>query len=144
MSNPTQIPHPGYKNAKPYIQPVLDLFSELGAQDACLQLQEVSIVHLKKSAQAMSAHMNDYLKLLYISNNIPQGTYSFSDMRAQIYKSFIALTHSVFNKAIKECNSIYQKNNPNNVGNNPQGWCSPTPIRTALLQLHPSGTIEAD
>ena len=88
MSTPSPIPHPGYKNSKPYIRPVLDLFTELGAQDACLQLQEVAIVLLEKSAQAMNAHMNDYLKLLYMSNSIPQGSYSFADMKAHIYRSF--------------------------------------------------------
>ena len=112
MSSPSLVPHPGYKNVKPYIQSVLDLFSELGAQDACLQLQEVAIVHLEKSAQALNAHMNDYLKLLYISNNIPQGSYSFTDMRTQIYKSFIALTYSVFDKTLKACNKSYQQKNP--------------------------------
>ncbi|GGY16509.1 hypothetical protein GCM10008098_04760 [Rhodanobacter panaciterrae] len=108
---PVPVPHPSYTNAKPYIKPVLDLFSELGTQDACLQLQELAIVHLEKSAQAMSAQMNDYLKLLYISNDIPRGTYSFAGMREQIYKSFIALTHSIFDKTIKECNGVFQKNN---------------------------------
>jgi hypothetical protein len=73
MSTPSPIPHPGYKNSKPYIQPALDLFAELGSQDACLQLQEVAIVHLEKSAQAMSAHMNDYLKLLYIATAFHRG-----------------------------------------------------------------------
>jgi hypothetical protein len=91
---------------------VLELFSDLGGQDACLQLQEVAIVHLEKSAQAMNAHMNDYLKLLYRSNSIPQGSYSFADMRAQIYKSFIALTYSVLDRTLKACNRAYQQKNP--------------------------------
>ena len=112
MSSPNPVPHPGYQNKKQYIQPVLELFSELGAQDACLQLQEVAIVHLEKSAQAMNAHMNDYLKLLYLSNSIPRGSYSFADMREQIYKSFIALTYSIFDKMLKACNKAYQQKNP--------------------------------
>jgi hypothetical protein len=91
---------------------VLDLFSELGSQDACLQMQELAIVHLEKSAQAMNAQMNDYLKLLYISNGIPRGTYSFEEMRGRIYKSFISLTYTVFEKVIKRCNHLYQQNNP--------------------------------
>jgi hypothetical protein len=56
--------------------------------------------------------MNDYLKLLYISNSIPQGSYSFADMRTQIYKSFITLTHSIFDKTLKACNKAYQQKNP--------------------------------
>lgn len=112
MSTPNPVPHPGYKNAKPYIRPVLELFSELGAQDACLQLQEVAIVHLEKNAQSVNSHTNDYLRLLYIDNSIPQGSYSFADMRTQIYKSFIILTHAIFDKALKACNKAYQQKNP--------------------------------
>jgi hypothetical protein len=114
MNNPAPVPHPGYVNAHPYIEPVSKLFSELGAQDACLQMQELAIVHLEKSAQAMNAQMNDYLKLLYISNNIPRGTYSFDEMREKIYVSFVSLTYTMFEKCIKRCNWFYQQKIPPN------------------------------
>jgi len=60
----------------------------------------------------MNAQMNDYLKLLYISNNIPRGTYSFDEMRERTYASFISLTYTMFEKTIKHCNKIYQQKNP--------------------------------
>ena len=111
MNNPNPVPHPGYTTSKPFIPALNSLFSELGAQDACLQLQEIAVIHLEKSALAMNAQMTDFLKLLYISNSVPQGTYSFSDMRAHIYNSFISATYAIFERSLKECIAAYKAKN---------------------------------
>lgn len=111
MNKPNPIPHPGYTTDNPFIPALSSLFLDLGAQDACIQLQEIAVIHLEKSALAMNAQMPDFLKLLYISNSVPQGTYSFSDMRAQIYNSFISATYSIFERSLKECIAVYKAKN---------------------------------
>ena len=113
MNNPNPVPHPGYTTSKPFIPALNSLFVDLGAQDACIQLQEISVIHLEKSAQAMNAQMADFLKLLYISNSVPQGTYSFSELRTQIYNSFISATYAIFERSLKECMAAYKSKNPN-------------------------------
>ena len=111
MNNPNPIPHPGYTTSKPFIPALNSLFLALGAQDACIQLQEIAVIHLEKSALAMNAQMADFLKLLYISNSVPQGSYSFSDMRAQIYNSFVSATYAIFERSLKECIAAYKSKN---------------------------------
>ena len=111
MNNPNPVPFPSYTTSKPFIPALNSLFVGLGEQDACIQLQEVAVIHLEKSALAMNAQMADYLKLLYISNNVPQGTYSFSELRAQIYSSFISATYAIFESSLKDCIAAYKAKN---------------------------------
>lgn len=88
------------------------MYKELGAQDACIQLQELSVSYLEKSAAAMNAKVNDFLNLLYLANQIPHGTYSFPEMRSIACMSYLLVTHSLFEKMVKGCIHCYRLSNP--------------------------------
>ena len=102
------VPHPGYTTSKPLIAPISSMYKELGAQDACIQLQELSTNYLEKSATAMNAKVSDFLKLLYVANGIPHGTYSFAQMRSTACASYLIVTHSLFEKMVKGCIRHYR------------------------------------
>lgn len=108
----SSVPHPGYSTSKPLIAPIRSMYKELGAQDACIQLQELSANYLEKSAAAMNAQVNDFLKLLYKANGIPHGSYNFAEMRSIACTSYLLVTHSLFDKMVKGCIRHYRTANP--------------------------------
>jgi hypothetical protein len=95
-------PYPGYKTEKPIMEPIKDLFDELGAQDACIQLQELSITHLKEKADEKGDIVGDFLNEMYKENGIPQGTHDFNDLRLIASRSYLITTHAIFEKMLRE------------------------------------------
>jgi hypothetical protein len=95
-------PLPGYKTTKPAIPAIKSMFRELGAQDACIQLQELCAVYMQNSAAATNAPLDAFLHLLYQGNGIPHGTLSFSELRQLSAKSYIVLTYALFEKMLLE------------------------------------------
>ena len=106
------IPYPGYTTSKPLIEPISSMYKELGDQDACVQLQELSAAHLEACAAKANEPVNDFLKELYFAKGIPHGTYNFEQMRAIAHNSYLLVTYSLFEKMIKGCIRVYRGNNP--------------------------------
>lgn len=94
------IPKPGYTTTKPNIPSIKIMFKELGAQDACVQLQELSITYMQNSAAATNAPLGDFLNLLFKANKIPQGTHSFQELREVSSKSNLIATYALFEKML--------------------------------------------
>lgn len=105
-------PHPGYVTKKALASSVKTLASELGEQDACIQLQELSIEYLCNSATATRAPIGDFLKLLYRGNKIPHGTYSFDKLRLQASKSYLIVTYSILERFLRALIAEYRSANP--------------------------------
>jgi hypothetical protein len=110
-----EVPAPGYATTK-HLMPSIDLmFSELGAQDACIQLQELSIEYLCNSAAATRAPIGDFLKLLYSGNKIPHGTHDFEELRELASKSYLVVTYALFEKMLRGIIAEYKVANPASV-----------------------------
>ncbi len=110
MTKAKNTPFPSYKNNKPYIDPIKDFFEELGAQDACFQLQELSIVHMEETANASNTPIENYISGLFMAHKIPHGSHKLSELRLLAYRTFISNTYTIFEKTIKLCNSFYREN----------------------------------
>lgn len=76
------------------------MFQELGAQDACIQLQELCITYMENSAAATRAPLGEFLKLLYTGNGIPHGTYSFTELKELSAKSYLIVTYALLEKTL--------------------------------------------
>lgn len=107
-----KIPDPGYTTTKKLMTSIRGIFDELGAQDACIQLQELSIQYLCNSAVATRAPIGDFLKLLYKGNKIPQGTYNFDELRELASKSYLTATYALLEKMLRGIISEYKTKNP--------------------------------
>lgn len=95
-------PFPGYVTSKQLLPSFQTLFKDLGDQDACIQLQEVSQRFLEDTARNTRSSADEFLKSLYQDFQVPHGTYHFSTMRSVAYHSFIILNHAAFEAALKE------------------------------------------
>lgn len=88
------------------------MFTELGAQDASIQLQEVATSYLEQAAAAGGAKAK-FLRALYAQHGVPHGTHSFAQMRETAYGSYLLITYALFEKMIKGCIKEYKiKNRP--------------------------------
>ncbi|MDK1024086.1 MAG: hypothetical protein QGD92_07630 [Gammaproteobacteria bacterium] len=112
------IPAPGYTTTKGLLPSIKRMFDGVGAQDACIQLQELSIQYLCNSAEATRAPIGDFLKLLYRWNNIPHGTYDFDELLELASKSYLTATYALLEKMLRAIISEYKNNNPSVV----KGW----------------------
>lgn len=101
-SMPQSIPLPGYKTTKPTSPAIKSMLRELGAQDACIQLQELCIAYMQNSAVATKAPVDAFLNLLYEGNGIPHGTHSFQELRQLASKSYLVVTYALFEKMLEE------------------------------------------
>jgi hypothetical protein len=106
------VPHPGYTSAKPLIEPITLMYKELGDQDACVQLQELSVRHLERCAADMGESVRDFLRDLYEVNSIPHGSHSFEQMRAVASTSYLLVTYALFEKMLKGCIRAYRSRYP--------------------------------
>lgn len=106
------VPHPGYTSSKALIAPISLMYKELGDQDACVQLQELSVSHLQKCASDRGESVRDFLRNLYAANSIPHGTHSFEQMRSVASTSYLLVTYSLFEKMIKGCIREYRGRYP--------------------------------
>lgn len=94
------VPLPGYTTTKRKLPAIQLMFQELGAQDACIQLQELCITYMENSAAATKAPLGDFLKLLYAGNDIPHGTYSFAELKELSAKSYLIVTYALLEKTL--------------------------------------------
>lgn len=106
------IPHPGYSTTKKLIAPIKNMFDELGAQDASIQLQELSIQYLCNSARVEKIPVGDFLKSLYKGSGIPHGTYDFDELRELASKSYLTVTYALLEKMLRAIISEYKEKNP--------------------------------
>ena len=88
------------------------MFRELGAQDACIQLQELCAIYMQNSAAATNAPLDAFLRLLYQGNGIPHGTLSFSELRKLSAKTYVVLTYALFEKMLLEVIDHVKKSVP--------------------------------
>ncbi len=117
------IPLPGYKTTKPAVPVLKAMFRDLGAQDACIQLQELCISYMENSAVATKAPVDAFLRLLYQGNGIPHGTYSFQELRELSSKSHLVLTYAIFEKTLEELIRYVKSAKPSLAAS----WTSKTP-----------------
>ncbi len=112
-----KIPAPKYTTTKKLLPSIKQMRSELGAQDARVQLQELSIQYLFKAAAASGLPIGDFLKPLFQENNISQGTFNFDELRELSSKFYLTGTYALFEKMLRELISDYQLANPSLVAN---------------------------
>jgi hypothetical protein len=96
------VPHPGYSATKPCLAAFQTLFHDLGEQDACIQLQEISQRFLEATAEGMGSKVENFLQILYQAHEVPHGTYDFMKMRNVSHKSYLVLTYASFEGALNE------------------------------------------
>ena len=108
MPSKKAIPHPSYSTSKQWLSAFQTLSKDLGEQDACIQMQEISQRFLEATSKGMGTKTDDFLKLLYQAHQVPHGTYDFSAMQALGYRSFIVLTYASFEAAVKEAIAEYK------------------------------------
>lgn len=135
------IPLPGYRTTKPQLPAIKLMLKELGAQDACIQLQELSIIFMRNSAHATKAPLDEFLNLLYAANQIPQGTHDFSELRELVYGSYIIVTYALFEKMVMETIVQLKANKPALAGawNSKSSAGGGLPPLRELTQNLPSG-----
>jgi hypothetical protein len=96
------VPRPGYSATKPCLAAFQTLFHDLGEQDACIQLQEISQRFLEATAEGMGSKVENFLQILYQAHEVPHGTYDFMKMRNVSHKSYLVLTYASFEGALNE------------------------------------------
>lgn len=106
------VPHPGYSSEKPLIEPISVMYKELGDQDACVQLQELSVHYLEQCAADKGESVRDFLRELYQASSIPHGTHSFEQMRAVASTSYLLVTYALFERMVRGCIRAYQSRYP--------------------------------
>jgi hypothetical protein len=106
------VPEPGYITTKPLLAPIDSMFSDLGRQDACIQLQELSIRHLIDTVQGTGNPVGEFLKPLYASYGIPHGTYELDELKELVAKSYLVLTYSQLEKMLRGVIGHYKSANP--------------------------------
>lgn len=94
-------PPPGYTTTKPLIGAISTMWSELGKQDACIQLQELSNRCLHDALVASGKSPDDYLKPLFASYGIPNGTYSLAELEELVAKSYLVQTYSQLERMLR-------------------------------------------
>jgi hypothetical protein len=68
------VPKPGCTTTKPLLAPIRQMFDDIGAQDACVQLHELSIRHLQDAAAFKAKFpVADFLNPMFKECSIPQG-----------------------------------------------------------------------
>lgn len=106
------VPAPGYSTTKKLMPPIVEMLSELGAQDACIQLQELSIEYLCDAAANTDASIGEFLNPLYKAKNIPQGSYEFDQLRALASRSYLVATYSLVEKMLRGIIAEYKQASP--------------------------------
>jgi hypothetical protein len=106
------VPDPGYITTKPLLPPINSMLSDLGRQDACIQLQELSIRHLTDTLQGTGNPVADFLKPLYALYGIPQGTYELDELKELVAKSYLILTYAQLEKTLRGVIGHYKAANP--------------------------------
>ena len=96
------VPHPGYSATKPWLTAFQTLFNDLGEQDACIQMQEISQRFLEATAKGMGTKVENFLQILYQAHAVPHGTYDFLQMRNVSHRSYLVLTYASFEGALNE------------------------------------------
>lgn len=104
----TEAPAPGYATSKPLIEPIRSMLKELGAQDAAVQLQELSIRYLNDAVTSSSLSAAEFLKPLFRRNGIPQGTHSFNELRSVATISYIVMTYAALEKMLRGVGRDYR------------------------------------
>lgn len=122
------IPHPGYATVKPWLSPFQTLFKDLGEQDACIQMQEISLRFLDATSKGMGTKIDDFLQLLYRAHHVPHGTYDFGGMRDVAHRSYIVLTYASFEAALYEAIADY-KTRTGNAWNTKNGQKGLAPLQ---------------
>lgn len=107
---------PGYFSDKPTISSISNIKKLIGAQDSCLQTNQVSILYLEEQANA-SENAEAFMHDLFSKYKISRGTNDLSYFKLTLYKSFILQTYNLVEPSFKKLNKQFKYYN-----NLEDGW----------------------